>query len=466
LAAALNGLRSPDPEARRRAAVTLGVLADRRAVEPLLVLLTTDRVATSRLRILPALEPVGAAPLRDPQSIRQRCAYHAAQVRSGRFLTAILSHRRAHEWGWVRTHNAAANPPALLDRLRSALTSRPLGGADFEVTLRGDDPSVTPMLSLLMTLYERDARTRAEQRALRIDCETRLPRARTALADGRQLLDGFLRTSNLPAVRAEYEARRNRAAPLLERKKDAESDLADAERDQDDAESDLKDARDKRDEITSDLKSARDSLAYWLNRRPIGVIDPNVERQIDYYEGRVRDLTHDLAEQQRRVDRAREALSDAEDEVDDAEDDVEDLEARIQRIMGDAGTRYLALQARHTQLTRAVRDAQTAVDSLQRALAGLPPMSQLAAADTRVRVVRRPAGTRPAAEPLAVRLAVLAALGRIGDLRAAPALVRQLRNPDPRLHAPAAAALKQITGKDFGTDPARWEAHLAARKSP
>lgn len=60
-----------------------------------------------------------------------------------------------------------------------------------------------------------------------------------------------------------------------------------------------------------------------------------------------------------------------------------------------------------------------------------------------------------------VRLAAIRALGRTRDPSAAAYLAQALENRDPAFQFQAMAALKQITGRDFGWDAERWRLYLS-----
>jgi len=64
-------------------------------------------------------------------------------------------------------------------------------------------------------------------------------------------------------------------------------------------------------------------------------------------------------------------------------------------------------------------------------------------------------------QELSVRLRAVWALGELGDQAAIPVLTRALDDPDPAVQYRAVTALKRVTGKDLGDDPARWRAWAA-----
>jgi HEAT repeat protein len=63
-----------------------------------------------------------------------------------------------------------------------------------------------------------------------------------------------------------------------------------------------------------------------------------------------------------------------------------------------------------------------------------------------------------------VRVAVVAALGRIGSAAAVQPLIDLLRTEDGRLRGDIAAALAEITGQDLGPDADRWQTWWEAHK--
>lgn len=56
-------------------------------------------------------------------------------------------------------------------------------------------------------------------------------------------------------------------------------------------------------------------------------------------------------------------------------------------------------------------------------------------------------------------------LGRIVDVRVVPQLLPRLRHPDPAVRCAARESLVRLTGEDFGTDAAKWEAWWAGAKA-
>lgn len=60
-----------------------------------------------------------------------------------------------------------------------------------------------------------------------------------------------------------------------------------------------------------------------------------------------------------------------------------------------------------------------------------------------------------------VRLRAIRMLGAVEDKAAIPALARALEDPDPAVQYRAVAALKQVSGRDFGNDVNRWRAWAA-----
>jgi HEAT repeat protein len=63
-----------------------------------------------------------------------------------------------------------------------------------------------------------------------------------------------------------------------------------------------------------------------------------------------------------------------------------------------------------------------------------------------------------AEETVVTRLAVITALGALGDARGVLACIRALRDPSPDVARAAAAQLKALAKQDFGGDVARWQA--------
>lgn len=59
---------------------------------------------------------------------------------------------------------------------------------------------------------------------------------------------------------------------------------------------------------------------------------------------------------------------------------------------------------------------------------------------------------------LSVRLRALWALGELGDTAALPVLAQALDDADPAVRYRAMHALRRISGRDLGDDPARWRA--------
>lgn len=64
-------------------------------------------------------------------------------------------------------------------------------------------------------------------------------------------------------------------------------------------------------------------------------------------------------------------------------------------------------------------------------------------------------------QEIAVRLRAVRALGELGDRAAIPLLVRALDDPNPAVQDRAVTALKLVSGRDLGNDPARWRAWAA-----
>jgi HEAT repeat protein len=56
-----------------------------------------------------------------------------------------------------------------------------------------------------------------------------------------------------------------------------------------------------------------------------------------------------------------------------------------------------------------------------------------------------------------LRRVLVEALGKRGDLRAVPALVDVLDDPDAEVRRRAVRALEQLTGESFGPDARAWE---------
>lgn len=65
-----------------------------------------------------------------------------------------------------------------------------------------------------------------------------------------------------------------------------------------------------------------------------------------------------------------------------------------------------------------------------------------------------------------VRRACALCLGTFGDRAAIPALIEALGDPEFRVVDAAAAALRQITGQDFGRDKAPWKAWYEGTPTP
>lgn len=63
----------------------------------------------------------------------------------------------------------------------------------------------------------------------------------------------------------------------------------------------------------------------------------------------------------------------------------------------------------------------------------------------------------------AVRYADAVRRGGLGDLHVIPALIRNLTDANARVREASASALRQVTGEDFGVDPARWQRWWAQR---
>jgi HEAT repeat protein len=55
-------------------------------------------------------------------------------------------------------------------------------------------------------------------------------------------------------------------------------------------------------------------------------------------------------------------------------------------------------------------------------------------------------------------------LGRVIDVRVVPHLLPRLRHPDPAVRSAARESLVRLTGEDFGTDAAKWDAWWARSK--
>ncbi|MFN9368603.1 MAG: HEAT repeat domain-containing protein [Planctomycetia bacterium] len=64
-------------------------------------------------------------------------------------------------------------------------------------------------------------------------------------------------------------------------------------------------------------------------------------------------------------------------------------------------------------------------------------------------------------EDLGVRLRALRALGALKDKAAIPVVVTALDDPDPAVQTRAVQVLKQLTGRDLGTDPQTWRTWAA-----
>ena len=60
---------------------------------------------------------------------------------------------------------------------------------------------------------------------------------------------------------------------------------------------------------------------------------------------------------------------------------------------------------------------------------------------------------------------VIGVLGAMGNRKAVPAIIPCLGSQAPVLRSAAARALNQLTGENFGEDPARWQAWWEARKN-
>lgn len=64
-----------------------------------------------------------------------------------------------------------------------------------------------------------------------------------------------------------------------------------------------------------------------------------------------------------------------------------------------------------------------------------------------------------------VRLRAIRMLGSVKDEAAIPMLAKALEDPDPAVQYRAVAALKQVSGRDFGNDVNRWRAWAADPES-
>jgi hypothetical protein len=69
-----------------------------------------------------------------------------------------------------------------------------------------------------------------------------------------------------------------------------------------------------------------------------------------------------------------------------------------------------------------------------------------------------------AAPHWAVAAGACLGLGRVVDVRVVPQLLARLRHPDPAVRCAARESLVRLTGEDFGTDAAKWEAWWSSAK--
>ncbi len=488
-------LSDADPAVRAGAAARLGGSARPEAVGPLIGLLLVRHEAVGRMRVVGESRPAGSgralgighwalgrpAPGTQPDpdgevGTADPVRAHAERISTEPFLAELLGNERAGNWLWVRRHREAAasgaavpSPRELAGQLDSATSAGPSPEPNqLIVRVEGPDgPSAVEMVNLVMAIYQSQTEKRFKQRAELLDLNARLGQARGELADRQRALDEFGRANNVAEVQRLYEAAANQAGPLLKERDRLRAELARAHAAANNLQADLDRAQRMSDQRLNELHAARTQLAL-VQANPTNPLAAWQQR-VTQLQDLVRNLENDWLRRQREIDRLAPTVARAQTAADRVAERVTAIEFRIDAIFGDIDDRYVALKEQIKPLADAAQAAYQAAEALAAKAAKLPPIGELESADSFALVVARAGAAEPGTQPLAVRLAAVEALGRLGDqsrnVAVAP-LIDLLTDADPSLRAAAADALTRITGQALGADPAKWRAWLAERSKP
>ncbi len=393
--------------------------------------------------------PPSTQPDAHPLAVR-----HAREIASPGFLTHVLSHERADSWLWVKKRGG--QPMTLADELTDAISAEPAGAVPaVDVHLLGDDPEADAgMLNLVLAIYQRYSETRFKQRVRRIELNGELERARSQSAAAVRQLDDFRKANNVAGVKQAYDEAMAQVAPQATRRTKVVEALRKADREAVSLRKDLSKAKDDLWRVRRQLDHAREQRDY-LRAHPTSPAE-TWQQNLRAKEREVWELDRLWRRLDNRVDRLDDEVADVEAIVARLVRERDKLDAEIARVVGDLPERWEQLRSQVEQLAIAARAAGEHQARLQAESAELPSLESLDDATSYAVVLQRARDAEPVAQPRAVRLAAIEALGELGDARAIGPLIDALDSDDREFRTSAAMALHRITGENVGTDPVRW----------